>query len=149
MNDVTVRLCEATSGENSAFNDRRSRWSSSMNLESTLTHASEKAVESYYQLYHLLVTLATDDLEIAAESSRRIKAFMDGDRSKTNFPNLGHLLVALSISDATTTSDLTTAIIKEAVTRNVVWMLDTRGAGMFELSYLEPSEISEYRLRKT
>lgn len=149
MNDVTVKLCEATSGEDSAPNDRRSRWPSSMDLKSTLTHASEKAVESYYQLYHLLVTLATDNPEIAAESSRRIKAFMDGDRSKTNFPNLGHLLVALLISDATTTSDLTTAIIKEAITRNVVWMLDTRGAGMAELSYLEPSEISEYRLAKT
>jgi ubiquitin-protein ligase len=149
MNDVTVKLCEATSGENNASNDRRSRWSSSMNLKSTLTHASEKAVESYYQLYHLLVTLATDNPEIAAESSRCIKAFMDGDRSKTNFPNLGHLLVAMLISDATTTSDLTTAIIKEAITRNVVWMLDSRGAGMAELSYLEPSEISEYRLTKT
>jgi ubiquitin-protein ligase len=149
MNDVTVKLCEATSGDNSASNDRRSRWSTSMNLKSTLTHASEKAVESYYQLYHLLVTLATDNPEIAAESSRRIKAFMDGDRSKTNFPNLGHLLVALLISDANTTSDLTTAIIKEAITRNVVWMLDSRGAGMAELSYLEPSEISEYRLTKT
>jgi len=149
MNDVTVKLCEAASGENSASNDRRSRWSSSMNLKSTLTHASEKAVESYYQLYHLLVTLATDDPEIAAESSRRIKAFMDGDRSKANFPNLGHLLVSMLISDATTTADLTTAIIKEAITRNVVWMLDTRGAGMAGLSYLEPSEISEFRLTKT
>ncbi|KAM0701858.1 hypothetical protein Q7P35_010768 [Cladosporium inversicolor] len=149
MNDVTVKLCEATSGGGSSSSDRRSRMSVSMNLKSTLTHASEKAVESYYQLYHLLVTLATDDPEIAAESSRRIKAFMDGDRSKTNFPNLGHLLVALLISDATTTADLTTAIIKEAITRNVVWMLDTRGAGMAELSYLEPSKTSGYRLTKT
>ncbi|GAB7333487.1 hypothetical protein MBLNU13_g05078t1 [Cladosporium sp. NU13] len=150
MNDVTVKLCEATiSGENGASNGRRSRWSNSMSLKSTLTHASEKAVESYYQLYHLLVTLATDNPDIAAESSRRIKAFMDGDRSKTNFPNLGHLLVALLTSDATTTADLTTAIIKEAITRNVVWMLDSRGAGMAELSYLEPSMISEYRLTKT
>lgn len=149
MNDVTVKLCEATSGDGSSSNDRRSSHSNSMNRKSTLTHASEKAVESYYQLYHLLVTLATDDPEIAAESSRRIKAFMDGDRSKTNSPNLGHLLVALLISDATTTADLTMAIIKEAITRNVVWMLDTRGAGMAELSYLEPSEISGYRLTKT
>jgi hypothetical protein len=149
MNDVTVKLCEATSGDKSVANDRRVSYSSFMNRKSTLTHASEKAVESYYQLYHLLVTLATDDPEIAAESSRRTKVFMDGDRSKTNFPNLGHLLVALLTSDATTTADLTTAIIKEAITRNVVWMLDRRGAGMAELSYLEPSDISEYRLAKT
>lgn len=149
MNDVTVKLCEATSGGTSTSSDRRGSYSSFMNRKSTLTHASEKAVESYYQLYHLLVTLATDNPEIAADSSRRIKAFMDGDRSKTNFPNMGHLLVALLISDATTTSELTTAIIKEAITRNVVWMLDSRGAGMAELSYLEPSDISEYRLTKT
>lgn len=149
MNDVTVKLCEATSGGTSASSNRRGSYSSFMNRKSTLTHASEKAVESYYQLYHLLVTLVTDNPEIAAESSRRIKAFMDGDRSKTNFPNMGHLLVALLISEATTTSDLTTAIIKEAITRNVVWMLDSSGAGMAELSYLEPSQISEYRLTKT
>lgn len=41
------------------------------------------------------------------------------------------------------------AIIKEAVTRNVVWMLDKRGAGMAELSYMEANQISEYRLQKT
>ena len=149
MNDVTVKLCEATSGEKSFSDERRFSYSNAMKWKSTLTHASEKAVESYYQLYHLLVTLATDDPEIAAKSSRRIKIFMDGDRSKTNFPNLGHLLVALLISDATTTADLTTAIIEEAITRNVVWMLDTRGASMPELSYLEPSEISVFRLAKT
>lgn len=149
MNDVTVQLCKATSGEKSSADDRRSRYSTFSDVKSTLTHASEKAVESYYQLYHLLLTLATDNPKIAAESSRRIKAFMDGDRSKTNFPNLGHLLVAILISDAATTSDLTTTIIKEAITRNVVWMLDSRGAGMAGLSYLEPSEISEFRLTKT
>lgn len=151
MNDVTVKLCEATSGDSNALKNPYSRYSYSnkLNEKSTLTHASEKAVESYYQLYHLLVTLATDDPSIAAESNRRIKAFVDGDRSKTNFPNLGHLLVALLISDATTTTEMTTAIIKEAITRNVVWMLDSRGAGMAGLSYLEPSEISDFRLEKT
>ena len=41
------------------------------------------------------------------------------------------------------------AIIKEAILRNVVWMLDYQGAGMAELSYLEPSAISVYRLQKT
>lgn len=151
MNDVTVMLCEATSGDSNASKNLYNRYtySNQLNEKSTLTHASEKAVESYYQLYHLLVTLATDDPSIAAESNRQIKAFLDGDRSKSNFPNLGRLLVALLISDATTTTEMTTAIIKEAITRNVVWMLDSRGAGMAGLSYLEPSEISDFRLDKT
>ena len=39
-------------------------------------------------------------------------------------------------------------IIKEAITRNVVWMLDPKGAGMVESSYFEPSAESDYRLEK-
>lgn len=35
------------------------------------------------------------------------------------------------------------------VIRNVVWMLDPNGSNMPELAYLEPSEVSEYRLRET
>lgn len=41
------------------------------------------------------------------------------------------------------------AIINEAILRNVVWMLDCKGAGMAELSYIEPSEVSDYRLQRT
>ena len=41
------------------------------------------------------------------------------------------------------------AIIKETVTRNVVWMLDAKGSGMAELSYMEASAVSQYRLQKT
>lgn len=149
MNDITVKLCETTSGDSSASIYSYAGYVKSLDAKSTLTHASEKAVESYIQLYHLLITLATDNPEIAADASRRVKAFVDGDRSKTSFPNLGHLLVALLIADTATTEDLTVAIIKEAVTRNVVWMLDDRGAGMAGLSFLEPSGISNYRLDKT
>jgi ubiquitin-protein ligase len=149
MNDVTVKLCEATSGGSRASKNSHSRYSSRTDAKSTLTHASEKAVESYYQLYHLLVTLATDNPQIVADASKRIKAFMDGDRSKTEFPNLGHLLVAMLIADMTMTSGITEAIIKEAITRNVVWMLDSRGAGMAGLSYFEPSEFSLFRLSRT
>jgi ubiquitin-protein ligase len=149
MNDITVKLCEATSGGSHASKKSYSRYSSRTDAKSTLTHASEKAVESYYQLYHLLVTLATDNPDIAAEAGRRIKAFVEGDQSKAEFPNLGHLLVAMLIADVTMTSKITEAIIKEAITRNVVWMLDSRGAGMTGLSYFEPSEFSMFRLSKT
>ena len=47
------------------------------------------------------------------------------------------------------TKDLTFLIIKETVTSNVVWMLDPRGAGMADLSYLEQSAESDYRLQTT
>ncbi|KAK1998091.1 hypothetical protein LX36DRAFT_656931 [Colletotrichum falcatum] len=40
-------------------------------------------------------------------------------------------------------------IITEAITRNVVWMLDKAGANMPKLSCLAPDRVSEYRLKKT
>ncbi|KAK5739669.1 hypothetical protein LTR17_005153 [Elasticomyces elasticus] len=148
MNDVVVQLSQASADDR--YGESAGRYSIyGSSVKSTLTHASEKAVESYFQLYHLLVILATDRPQIVADATARIGRFLGGKRDKTTCPNLGNLLVALLISDSSESVELTKAIIKEAVTRNVVWMLDGRGAGMVELSYLEPSEVSEYRLHKT
>ncbi|KAI4227734.1 MAG: hypothetical protein L6R40_008190 [Gallowayella cf. fulva] len=116
---------------------------------STLSHASEKAVESYFAIYHLLLCVAGEDPAVVSTANSKISRFMSGKSSKTSCPNLGHLLIATLIGDAGLTEDLSVATIKEAVLRNVVWMLDSKGANMPELSYLEPSAISEYRLEKT
>jgi ubiquitin-protein ligase len=118
-------------------------------FRSTLSHASEKAVEAYFALYHLLLCLATEDDAIVQGANRIIAGFISGPRTKTQFPDLGHVLVAALISDVGLTEDLTLHIIKEAILRNVVWMLDTKGAGFAELAYLEPTAVSDYRLAKT
>lgn len=117
--------------------------------KSTLTHASEKAVEAYFALFHLLLCLATENHQMIRDANRMILRFLSGSTSKAHFPNLGILLVAVLISDQGLTEELTLAIVKEAILRNVVWMLDVKGAGLPELSYLEPSATSEYRLAKT
>lgn len=145
MNDVVVKL--SREAEKSWHNDYR--WEREETSKSTLTHASEKAIESYFGLFHLLLCLATEHREIVDSANRRLKIFMEGHTSKDACPNLGHLLVAVLISDQGLTEDLITAIIDEAILRNVVWMLDARGAGMAELSYIEPTPISEYRLQRT
>ncbi|KAL8824860.1 MAG: hypothetical protein Q9170_008017, partial [Blastenia crenularia] len=137
MNDVVVKFSHEA--EKSSNQDPRS----------TLTHASEKAVESYFALFHLLLCLATEQPGMIACANRKIARFLSGQTFKASCPNLGHLLVAALISDQGLTEDITVAIIKEAILRNVVWMLDPKGAGIAELSYLEPSSISEYRLGKT
>ncbi|KAL8991677.1 MAG: hypothetical protein Q9169_007755, partial [Polycauliona sp. 2 TL-2023] len=116
---------------------------------STLAHASEKAVESYFAIYHLLLCLAADNPGMIRKANSKVIHFMSGKTSKTTCPNLGHLLVATLISAHHLSESLSVAIIKEAILRNVVWMLDVKGAGMAELSYLEPSMVSEYRLKKT
>ncbi|XWW97303.1 hypothetical protein V2A60_005285 [Cordyceps javanica] len=119
--------------------------------KSTLRHASEKAIESYFHLFHLLVCLATGPggVAVVAEANTMIRSFLRGRRGKRDVPNLGHLLTAMHISDVPVTDELRKAIITEAITRNVVWLLDGRGAGMAELAYLEDDAVSHYRLKKT
>ncbi|KAK0616776.1 hypothetical protein B0T14DRAFT_483166 [Immersiella caudata] len=141
MNDVIVRL-------NSDI-ERREERQSNGSERSTLRHASEKAIESYFHLFHLLLCMATADPSIVREANRMIASFMAGNKSKTDIPNLGYLLIALLISDTDPTEALMKEIITEAITRNVVWLLDKKGAGMAELGYLENDGVCNYRLKKT
>ncbi|CAK7212253.1 hypothetical protein SBRCBS47491_001400 [Sporothrix bragantina] len=129
-------------------------------VKSTLRHASEKAIESYFHLFHLLVCLAAEHPQVAADANRRIRSFyVDNRRSKEDCPNLGMLLVALLIADdklvglgrdsngGGSREDLLKAIITEAITRNVVWLLDRKGAGRAELVHLEADNtVNAYRL---
>ncbi|PNH46569.1 hypothetical protein VD0004_g1526 [Verticillium dahliae] len=117
--------------------------------KSTLRHASEKAIESYFHLFHMLVCFASEDRALVETANRRIRDFASGQRHKSVCPNLGHLLVYLVISDVEMTELLRKDIITEAIARNVVWLFDRRGAGMPELSYLEPDAESPYRLKRT
>ena len=137
MNDIVVKFSQAAE---ECFDT---------NSQSSLNHASEKAVESFFALFHLLLCLATENSTIIHAADAKIHSFLDGQTSKSSCPNLGHLLVATLVSNVGLTEQLQLAIIKEAILRNVVWMLDPTGAGMPELAYLEPSPVSEYRLRHT
>lgn len=163
MNDIVVRLNvdleQQQKQKESWTRGRRPRYpgddyeeeADRVERKSTLRHASEKAIESYFHLFHLLVCLATgpDGKAIVAEANHMIQSFLGGRRRKQDVPNLGHLLTAMHISDVEVTEELRKAIITEAITRNVVWLLDGRGAGMAELAYLEDDAVSHYRLKKT
>ncbi|KAI3334546.1 hypothetical protein F4824DRAFT_468312 [Ustulina deusta] len=138
MNDIVVRLNQTTE-----------KMETESSRKSTLRHASEKAIESYFHLFHLLVCLATEDHGIVQQANKLLRDFEHGKRSKTDCPNLGHLLIALLISDVQVTDALIKSIITEAIVRNVVWILDKKGAGMAELSYMERDAVSAYRLDNT
>jgi len=145
MNDVVVKLNQQTS----QATYRAPYYPYEEQAKSTLTHASEKAIESYFHLFHLLLCLATSQPSIIQSANTTLNAFIAGKTSKKDCPNLGHLLVAALISDVEMTPAVIRSIIKETITRNVVWMLDSKGAKMPELSYMEPSDISAYRLKHT
>ncbi|WYZ44643.1 hypothetical protein EsH8_VII_001079 [Colletotrichum jinshuiense] len=149
MNDIVVRLNQVEARTSSSRSSFRHADNAGGGRKSTLRHASEKAMESYFHLFHLLLCLATEDAQLVTEANSKIRHFMNGTTSKAACPNLGHLLVYLLISDVEITEKLRKAIITEAITRNVVWMLDKKGSNMPELSYLEPDRVSGYRLKKT
>jgi hypothetical protein len=138
MNNVVVQF-SADAEEGFRQSDKRS----------TLNHASEKAIEAYFACFHLLMCLATENTEIIKAANKMVNGFLTGPHTKNQFPDLGHLLVAALISDDGLTQPLIFQIIKEAILRNVVWMLDSKGADIAELAYLEPSAISDYRVTKT
>ncbi|KAF2873624.1 hypothetical protein BDV95DRAFT_473428, partial [Massariosphaeria phaeospora] len=60
---------------------------------STLNHASEKAVESYFALFHLLICLACEDPSIIATANQMVARFAAGHCNKNAFPDLGHLFI--------------------------------------------------------
>lgn len=145
MNDIVVKLNQQASESTT----RSPYYPFEEVPKSSLTHASEKAIESYFHLFHLLLCLATSQPSIVQSANNMIRKFTSGGTSKIDCPNLGHLLIAALISDIDINEKVVKPIIKETVTRNVVWMLDSKGSNMPELSYLEPSGVSHYRLQKT
>ncbi|PQE27309.1 ubiquitin-conjugating enzyme family protein [Rutstroemia sp. NJR-2017a WRK4] len=147
MNDVVVQLNKQASETTPQL--LYYSYNPYIKPKSSLTHASEKAIESYFHLFHLLLCLALSSPSIVQSANKTLQDFTNGKTSKSDCPNLGHLLVAALISDIQITEQTINSIIREAITRNVVWMLDRRGADKPELSYIEPSSISEYRLRET
>ena len=94
MNDVVVKFSQ---GAENSFNH---------DSQSSLTHASEKAVESYFALFHLLLCLATETPAIVHTANAMIHNFLAGNTSKSSCLSLGHLLVAALISNTGMTEQL-------------------------------------------
>lgn len=153
MNDIVVKLNKQTdevltstsSSHNSLISLINQSTGLDRGLKSTLKHASEKAIDSYFNLFHLLLCLIESYPGIIDNANQQIQEFLNGATSKAVIPNLGHLLIALLISSSHVTTSLLQLIVKEAITRNVVWMLNSKP----ELAYLECDEVSHYRLHHT
>lgn len=64
MTDVVVKLSDATS-----------RTRGSRDHKTTLKHASEKAIESYFHLFHILLCLATSDESIVRNANNMLQTF--------------------------------------------------------------------------
>lgn len=93
-----------------------------MNNKNNLS-ANDKFVDGYFAFYRLLKQCASEDPKIVQFVDGELKKFVNDpySRTKTNFPNLGELLIYLSISKRWTWEQVAGSFIKECDTRNVFW----------------------------
>ena len=66
---------------------------------SSLSHASEKAIESYFALFPQLICITIEDEGITKEAERVLKEFQEGKIYKAHCPDLGHLLVGILVCE--------------------------------------------------
>ncbi|CAI2169596.1 852_t:CDS:2 [Funneliformis geosporum] len=116
---------------------------------SKVLKASEKALQGYCLLLHLLLKLSKIFPQIITEAEKKINAFMHPDRKnrhKTSTPNLGEFMIYLFLAKNISWSRFVACFLEELLSRNVVWYLNSAP----ELSFLEKSNyVSKYRLEKT
>jgi len=150
MNNVVVSLMQST---DTIMNDNSRDAATAPNL----LMASERAVISYCQLYHLLTSLAARWPQILHNATYKLRAFLANPkyRSKACVPDMGEFIVMASLvlgsppaledgRERITWSDLNGPLLEEVFIRNVRWTLK----GHPELEILE-NGVSEYRLEKT
>mmetsp|Transcript_48843 Transcript_48843/g.147159 ORF Transcript_48843/g.147159 Transcript_48843/m.147159 type:complete len:701 (-) Transcript_48843:458-2560(-) len=111
MNTMVVQLMECAGTQTCQRQIRR--------------HASEKALEGYCAFHHMLLHFAEKYPSIKNVASRQIEKFIKRERSrhKRETPNLGALLVCLTLSERKW-EDLWQPLLHETFDRNVRWLLD-------------------------
>jgi hypothetical protein len=119
-----------------------------------LLHASEKAVISYCQLFHLLHSLSRTEPTILSGAAERLRRFIQVPefRIKKHVPDLGELIVLITFVLASPPTNgsviawdiLNGPFLQEAIVRNALWVLKDHP----ELEVMEKGP-SDYRLQTT
>ncbi|GBB94308.1 hypothetical protein RclHR1_02330006 [Rhizophagus clarus] len=122
---------------------------SGQSSRSKVLKASEKALQGYCLLLHLLLKLSKQFPEIITEAENKVNAFIQPDgrnRHKTSTPDLGILMIYLFLTKNVSWSGFVSCFLKELLSRNVVWYLSKVPA----LAFIEPSDyVSKYRMEET
>ncbi|QKF94725.1 ubiquitin-conjugating enzyme E2 [Fadolivirus algeromassiliense] len=93
-----------------------------MNNKNNLT-ANDKFVNGYFALYRLMKQYAKDDPKIIQYVNHELQQFITNPnkRSKKDVPNLGELLIYLTISDKFIWNDVSKQFQEECDARNFFW----------------------------
>lgn len=86
-------------------------------------HASERALLGYCSFHHMLLALCQRHPSIAKVATEKVKAFVQGQRDKSKVPDLGQLVVYMTLAEGSTWQQVMSAIMDEAQVRGVLWVL--------------------------
>lgn len=150
MNNIVVSLmksCDDVLGHQTNGGSSRSQ-------QTVLLHASERAVNSYCLLFHLLLCLCRSTPAILADANEKVRKFIQvpETRWKSHTPDLGELIVMVNLVLAfppvsgtkLSWEILNGPFLEEAITRNVRWVLKDKP----DLEVMEGGA-SDYRLSQT
>lgn len=122
---------------------------SGQSSRSKVLKASEKALQGYCLLLHLLLKLSKQFPEIITEAENKVKAFTQPNgrnRHKYSTPDLGEFMIYLFLAKNASWSEFVPCFLKELFSRNVVWYL----CNVPGLAFLEPDNyVSKYRVEET
>lgn len=93
-----------------------------MNNKNNLT-ANDKFINGYFALYRLMTFYATENDTIVKLADTHLKNFISkqDQRTKSFVPNLGELLVYLTVSSTYSWNDIAQYFVDECDSRNVFW----------------------------
>jgi ubiquitin-protein ligase len=93
-----------------------------MNNKNNL-NANDKFIDGYFAIYRLLKQYTIDEPKLLKYVNDMIGTFKDKSdkRTKTYYPNLGELLICLTISDVYDWEDISKEFIEECDARNFMW----------------------------
>ncbi|MBE7180767.1 MAG: hypothetical protein INR71_06090 [Terriglobus roseus] len=140
--DIVVRLMESCGDS----------YRNTTSNKETILFASERAIGDYLSICHLLASIAACSPDVKAAVDQKLVSFIDDPpkRHKQFTPNLGELLVLLAATENVQPMALIRPLLREALTRGVVWSIDpVQGRGFGGLALLEKDPVCEWRLAST
>ncbi|KAJ3152895.1 hypothetical protein HDU89_001102 [Geranomyces variabilis] len=137
MNQMVVDLMKDVGGEDSGTGSA---------VTKTVLHASEKALNGYCTLLHILLTFARCYRTITETAHQRVQRFLarESGRSKKEVPDFGEFLCWFAVVPGLSWSAVGRTLFNELLARNVYWTLMKYP----HLAYMETST-SPLRLQQT
>ncbi|KAJ3139910.1 hypothetical protein HDU90_008809 [Geranomyces variabilis] len=137
MNQMVVDLMKDVGGEDLGTGSAATK---------TVLHASEKALNGYCTLLHILLTFARRYRTITETAHQRVQRFLarESGRSKKEVPDFGEFLCWFAVVPGLSWSAVGRTLFNELLARNVYWTLMKYP----HLAYMETST-SPLRLQQT